>query len=469
MFISINHRAPRRPPPISSSPAPSNPPPCMTIEPVHRSPLSDFEFKLRMIPINPRAPETPSQLSLFYATSLEIHQIARWCRASPENTLGGLPIVNDPRDLMLKDDGMALCIYDDTMKMWSTTRDWIPQWCEMGQRITDAMEKNPAIKSSWDSKINHLNMGYESLRNFREDMWVDDNGSVRPVPSPFMLGNSLDEEVKRLEAAFINLPCDEDDEEPQIPHSPLTDASDSATTPPLSPCSVFESPDSFATTFLPGSAIQSPFLSTFPLSLSVSRTISPYEIFSPLPQMGEDLANNDTMEEVLVPPAPVVPTQSLPEMPDEYPPTASLPSSSLPPSRSSSPLPGPSKSPLKRQRWSEDESSDDDNEFTLPTRKKTRAGKRFKAGTVKRASTKFEGKGTKCNLCGMRLGRVTDLPRHKASCKSNPERATRGTLCKICHKLLPVRADAIKRHLASKTCRSKRKKGDDEDPFLSES
>ena len=34
---------------------------------------------------------------------------------------------------------------------------------------------------------------------------------------------------------------------------------------------------------------------------------------------------------------------------------------------------------------------------------------------------------------------------------------------------LIVRPDAVKRHLESKTCISKRKKGDDEDPYLSES
>ena len=92
-----------------------------------RQSLSDFQFKLGMIPLQPQAPEQPSQLSLFYATSLEIYQVAKWCRASPKNTLryasnlrgrptthslptSDLPIVNDPRDLTLKDDGMALCV-----------------------------------------------------------------------------------------------------------------------------------------------------------------------------------------------------------------------------------------------------------------------------------------------------------------------------------------------------------------------
>jgi len=54
--------------------------------------LGDIQFKLRIIPLTPQAPEQPSQqLSLFYATSLEIYQVARWCRASPENTLRYAP------------------------------------------------------------------------------------------------------------------------------------------------------------------------------------------------------------------------------------------------------------------------------------------------------------------------------------------------------------------------------------------
>lgn len=84
------------------------------------------------------------------------------------------------------------------MKVWSTARDWVPQWAEVGQWIADAIEKNPTIQASWDRNVNHLNMGHESLKNFREDMWVNDNGSVRPVSSPFMLASSLDEEVKRV-------------------------------------------------------------------------------------------------------------------------------------------------------------------------------------------------------------------------------------------------------------------------------
>src|SRR5882757_1445040 len=84
------------------------------------------------------------------------------------------------------------------MKMWSTVRDWVPQWGEVGQRIADAIEKHPTIQSSWNDGINHLNMGPEGLQNFREDLWVDQDGAVRPIPSPFMLTNSLEEEVKRV-------------------------------------------------------------------------------------------------------------------------------------------------------------------------------------------------------------------------------------------------------------------------------
>ena len=84
------------------------------------------------------------------------------------------------------------------MKVWSTVRDWVPQWGEVGKRIADEIEKNPTIQASWDRSINHLNTGYESLKNFREDTWVDDNGSVRPVSSPFMLATSIDEEVKMV-------------------------------------------------------------------------------------------------------------------------------------------------------------------------------------------------------------------------------------------------------------------------------
>ena len=82
------------------------------------------------------------------------------------------------------------------MKVWSTVRDWVPQWGEVGQRIADAIEKNPTIQSSWD--INYLSLGPEGLRNFREDLWVNENGSIRPVPSPFMLGNSLEEAIKKV-------------------------------------------------------------------------------------------------------------------------------------------------------------------------------------------------------------------------------------------------------------------------------
>jgi len=91
------------------------------------------------------------------------------------------------------------------MKVWSTTQDWVPQWSEVGRRITDAIKKNPTIQSSWDEDMIHLNMGPESLQNFREDLWVDDNGSVRPVPSPLMLTNSLDEEVKKVRSSSLRL------------------------------------------------------------------------------------------------------------------------------------------------------------------------------------------------------------------------------------------------------------------------
>lgn len=349
------------------------------------------------------------------------------------------------------------------MKMWSTVSDWIPQWSEMGKRIADVIEKNPTIKSSWDRNINHLNMGYESLQNFREDMWVEDNGSVRPVSSPFMLVNTLDEEVKKvwtycpcskqifmvtqLEAAYINLPYDDDEEEAQLPDSPLSNTSDSVTTPPLSPSSPFESPDFFccSPSFLPGSPLETPFHLTPGLPPSIHQTISPFEIFSPLPQMAEDAADDAVVEEIRAPPAPVAQTLCLPEeIPDEYIETTPLASQNSLPSRSPSPpVAGPSKSPLKRSRWSEGESEDESDEFIPQTRKKTRAGKLSKAGGVKRTSGKFEGKGTMCNLCGVRLGRATDLPRHKASCKSNPGRATREIPCEICGKLLPGKFNLV--------------------------
>jgi hypothetical protein len=190
------------------------------------------------------------------------------------------------------------------------------------------------------------------------------------------------------------------------------------------------------------------------------------------------------MEEAQAPPAPVTATQSLPDLPDEC-------SENTPPSRSptpptSPPIAGPSRSTFKRSRWSEDESGDESDEFTPRRHKETRAGKRWKASPAKRASSKLEGKGTACDLCGVHLGRATDLPRHRASCKLNPQRETRKTPCDFCGKLLPgnsmsclskfsysltlftVRADAIKRHQESKTCLAKRKKGDGEDPYLSE-
>lgn len=139
------------------------------------------------------------------------------------------------------------------------------------------------------------------------------------------------------------------------------------------------------------------------------------------------------MEEAQVPPAPVVTTRSLPETPDECDETARF----SPPNPPYSPVAGPSSSPLKRSRRFKEESGDESDEFTPQARKKTRAGKRSKANPPKRAGSGFEGKGAKCDLCGMHLGRVTDIPRHKASCKSNPERETRKTPCKVCGKLLP--------------------------------
>lgn len=337
------------------------------------------------------------------------------------------------------------------MKVWSTIRDWVPQWGEVGQKIADAIKKNPTIQSTWDKNINHLNMGPESLQNFREDLWVNEGGSVRPVSSPFMLTNSLDldEEVKKvrscdlrseralmaaqLEAAFINLPS-EDEEDSRFPPSPLTNVSDAVTTPPLSPCTPFLSPDSIdSPCYLP----TSPFLSTLPFSLSGHRTISPYEIFSPLPQV-EDLVSDTLMEEPQAPPTPVVPTKSLPELPNARSDTTPLSSPSPPPSRPQSPpIAGPSRSAPKRSRWTEDESGDESDDFTPQTRKAARPGKRLKVGSLKRVNTKSKAQGTMCDLCGRHLGRATDLPRHKASCKSNPERATRKKTCEICGKLLP--------------------------------
>ena len=87
------------------------------------------------------------------------------------------------------------------MKVWSTTRDWALQWREVGQRIAEAIEKNPTIQASWDENTDF------KLRNFGE-AYVDENGSVQAHPSPFVLTNSLnevplnedflDEEVKRV-------------------------------------------------------------------------------------------------------------------------------------------------------------------------------------------------------------------------------------------------------------------------------
>jgi len=194
------------------------------------------------------------------------------------------------------------------------------------------------------------------------------------------------------------------------------------------------------------------------------------------------------MEELQAPPAPVISTQSLPELldacSDPTPRSSPNPPSSPPPSH---PVAGPSRrTVLKRSRWSGDDSGEESDEFTPEVRKAARPCKRPKVGSLKRASAKFDGKSTKCGLCGKRLGRATDLPRHLTSCKANPERETRRVPCEFCGKLLPgtsnnhirqgslgqtryftVRPDAVKRHRESKTCLSKRNKGDDEDPYLS--
>ena len=226
-----------------------------------------------------------------------------------------------------------------------------------------------------------------------------------------------------MEVEFINLPYDSDEEEPQAPQSPLSDISDAVSTPPLSPDSA-SSPCG-----LPGSLeLESPSSPTLSLS-PVCRTVSPSEIFSPLPQ-AEDL---NTME-LEVPPTPLVPTQPLPEL-DITSPTSPNPS----PSRSlSPPVAGPSRrSDLKRPRWSEDESNDESDEFIPERWRAVRPGKRTKVGSHKRAKAKLEGRGTRCDLCGKHLGRATDLPRHRASCKANPERVERATPCEICGKLLP--------------------------------
>ena len=262
-----------------------------------------------------------------------------------------------------------------------------------------------------------------------------------------MLASSLEEEVKRvrsrcsrsgqslmlvqLEAAYINLPCDED-EESHIPHSP---ASDAATTPPLSPCTPFLSPDSIGSPYgLPGSPeLENPFSFALSLSLSGHQTISPYEIFSPLPQV-EELGG--AVGESEAPPTPVVSTRPLPLFEPCSDPTPNTPLFRSP----SPPVAGPStsRSVLKRPKRSEDEDgSDESDEFTPKKRKVTRLGKRTKVGPIGRIGVKLKGKGAKCDLCGKHFGRATDLPRHKASCKANPERAIRSDRCEVCNKLLP--------------------------------
>ena len=240
-----------------------------------------------------------------------------------------------------------------------------------------------------------------------------------------------------MAAQYINIPHDEDEEDPQVVHSPFSSVSETVSTPPLSPCTPFLSPDSIDSHYgLPGSPeFRSPFLLDLPLSLSGRQTVSPHEIFSPLPYV-EELSI--AVVEPEAPPAPVVPTQPLPLLDtysDPTPPTSPVP----PPFRPSPPpVPGPStlkRSVLKRQRWSDNE-GDESDEFTPERRKVARPSKRMKSGS-QRAGARPEGKGAKCDLCGKRLGRATDIPRHKASCDSNPERATRETPCKICGKLLP--------------------------------
>jgi len=220
-----------------------------------------------------------------------------------------------------------------------------------------------------------------------------------------------------------------------VPQSPSSSVSDTASTPPLSPCTPFLSPESIGSPYgIPDSPeLESPFLLTLPLSLGGHRTISPHEIFSPLPYV-EELSS--AVVEPEAPSAPIVSTQPLPLL-DMFSDATPLTSADPPPFRPSSPpVAGPStskRSVLKRQRWSEDES----DEFTPERREAARPGKRMKVGSFKRIGAKLEGKGAKCDLCGKHLGRVTDLPRHKASCEANPERATRETPCKFCRKLLP--------------------------------
>lgn len=228
-----------------------------------------------------------------------------------------------------------------------------------------------------------------------------------------------------MEAEFINLPYNSDEEELQVPYSPLSDISDAVSTPPLSPDSI-GSPCG-----LPGFSfeLESPFSSTSPLSLSGCRTVSPYEIFSPLPQV-EDW--NDIAMRPEAPPTPVVSTKPLPE-PDTTSPYSPDP---LPFRSPSPPVASPSRSSaLKRPRRFKDESGDESDDFVPEKRKPARLGKRTKASSLKRA--KLENRGAKCDLCGNTLGRATDLPRHKASCKANPERAIRTTPCEICRKPLP--------------------------------
>ena len=202
------------------------------------------------------------------------------------------------------------------------------------------------------------------------------------------------------------------------------------TTPPLSPCTASSSPDSVDSPFHLPTSLETPFLFSFSLSLG-RQTVSPYEIFSPLPQV-DDSVGDVAMEES--PPAPAVPTKSLPELLNACS-DATLPSSPSPPPSppQSPPVAGPSRSAPKRLRWSKDGSDNESDDFTPQKRKPAHPGRRPKGGSTKRTSDK----GTKCDLCGERLGRVTDLPRHKASCKKNPGRVMRKTPCEFCGKPLP--------------------------------
>lgn len=74
----------------------------------------------------------------------------------------------------------------------------MPKWDEVGQQAAEVVKQHPTIQSGRDVNLNHLNMGPESLHNFLREAWADENGSLRPVSSPLVLTNFLDEEVKRV-------------------------------------------------------------------------------------------------------------------------------------------------------------------------------------------------------------------------------------------------------------------------------